>query len=240
VGMVMLSVSAIVASGGLLMYAFVPDGPHLRPAALFDPTAFAAIFRSAQFRASSFGYFGHMWELYAFWAFVPAYLAAYDASVQGISLNISLWSFLAIGAGAIGCIVGGLVSPRLGSINVAFAQLTASGACCVLSPLAFGMPYPVLLAFVLFWGAVVVGDSPQFSALNAYYAPSHLVGSALTVVNCIGFQFWIVIRRRVSVERSFVSCDSAVYPSCSGVRGYRRTAAVTKVSLASSSHARRS
>jgi MFS family permease len=189
---VMLSVSAIAASGGLLMYAFVPDGPHLRPAARFDPTAFADIFRSAQFRASSFGYFGHMWELYAFWAFVPAYLAAYDASTQGVSLDISLWSFLAIGAGAIGCIVGGLVSLRLGSTKVAFAQLTASGACCVLSPVAFWMPYPVLLAFVLFWGIVVVGDSPQFSALNAHYAPSHLVGSALTVVNCIGFAITIV------------------------------------------------
>src|SRR5690606_10874382 len=117
----------------------------LRPAARFDPTAFAAIFRSAEFRASAFGYFGHMWELYALWAFIPAYLAAYNAGVPGLSSSISFWSFAVIGAGAIGCIVGGLASLRLGSARVAFAQLAASGACCLLSPVAFWMPFPVML-----------------------------------------------------------------------------------------------
>ena len=189
---VVLSVSVIAALGGLLMYALVPDGPYLSAGARFDPTAFAAIFRSPDFRASSFGYFGHMWELYALWAFVPAYVAAYAAGTPADASSISLWSFLIIGAGAIGCMAGGLLSLRLGSARVAFVQLGASGICCLLSPIAFWMPEPAVLVFLIFWGIVVVGDSPQFSALNARYAPSHLVGSALTIVNCIGFAITIV------------------------------------------------
>jgi MFS family permease len=201
---VMLSVSVIAVSGGLLMYALVPDGPYLTSGARFHPAAFTEIFRSREFRASSFGYFGHMWELYALWTFIPAYLAAYDAGRPEISLGISFWSFAIIGAGAIGSVAGGLASLRLGSPRVAFAQLAASGACCLLSPIAFWAPYPVMLAFVAFWGVVVVGDSPQFSALNARYAPRHLVGSALTIVNCIGFAITIVAIQLLKISMAAV------------------------------------
>jgi len=178
---VIAAASAVAACGGLLMYAWVPDGPHLTKGARFDPRALAAVFRTRAFRASAFGYFGHMWELYAFWAFVPWILAA-----RGVA-HASLWSFAVIGIGALGCIAGGLASLRRGSAPVAFAQLSASGLCCLASPLLFFAPAPAFLAFLLFWGVVVVGDSPQFSALNAQSAPRERVGSALTIANCIGF-----------------------------------------------------
>ena len=183
---VMLCVSAIAVLGGLLMYRLVPDGPYLQAGAGFDPTALASIFRSPQFRASSFGYFGHMWELYAFWAFAPIYLAAH-LGAEAAAASVSLWSFLIIGSGAIGCVLGALLLPRYGGARIAFFQLGASGLCCLLSPVAFWSPPAVLMGFLIFWGVVVAGDSPQFSALNARYAPPHLVGSALTIVNCIGF-----------------------------------------------------
>ena len=182
---VLLAASGVAALGGLLMFALVPDGPHLANGARFDPRALAAVFRVKAFRASAFGYFGHMWELYAFWAFVPWVLAAHGG------LNVPLWSFAVIAAGSLGCAAGGLVSLRRGSAPVAFAQLAASGLCCALSPLAFFAPTPVFLAFLLFWGVVVVGDSPQFSALNAQSAPRDRVGSALTIANCIGFSITI-------------------------------------------------
>ena len=189
---VMLSVSGIAAAGGLMMYALVPDGPFLAAGAKFAPGSLATIFRSADFRASSFGYFGHMWELYAFWAFVPPLVIAYKARTSDADLNVSLLAFATIAAGALGCVVGGYFSLRFGSARVASVQLAASGVCCLLSPLMFQAPPVLFVAFLALWGIVVVGDSPQFSALNARYAPSDQVGSALTIANCIGFGISIV------------------------------------------------
>lgn len=183
---VMLGVSACAALGGTLMYVFVPDGPYLSRSAAFDPAAVTAIFRSREFRASACGYFGHMWELYAFWAFVPVALSAYGA-VE----NIPVWSFVVIAAGFVGCALGGAVSLRVGSVRVAVVLLAISGVCCLASPLFALTPGPIFLSFLIVWGVAVVGDSPQFSALNAANAPPGLVGSALTIVNCIGFAITI-------------------------------------------------
>ena len=188
---VLLAVSLLSALGGVAMLVLVPDGPHLAASARFDPKAIAVIFRSRLFRASCFGYFGHMWELYAYWAFVPVVLMAHLAAHPAQALNVSFWTGAVIAVGFLGCAVGGWLSLRLGSARVAGAQLAASGLCCVVSPLMFHAPTPLLLAFLLFWGIVVVGDSPQFSALNARYAPRELVGSALTIGNCFGFAITI-------------------------------------------------
>ena len=132
-----------------------------------------------------------MWELYTVWAFIPLLLSHY-AQTNRQALNVSWWSFIAIGAGCIGCIVGGLVSKKFGSAAVAFSQLVSSGVCCLLTPLMFHAPPAVFLGFLIFWGIVVVGDSPQFSALTAQTAPRHLVGSALTIVTSVGFFITII------------------------------------------------
>jgi predicted MFS family arabinose efflux permease len=185
-GAVVVTVSAVSALGGVLLLLLVPGGPHLKGAAKFDARAAFGVFRSGDLRASALGYFGHMWELYTVWAFVPVVLAAH-ASRSSIEINVSLWSFVVIGAGALGCALGGVASNRFGSARVAAYQLAASGLCCLLSPLLYGMPVWVFLAFLAFWGVVIVGDSPQYSALTAVTAPPQLVGSALTLVTSIGF-----------------------------------------------------
>jgi MFS family permease len=187
-----VGLSSLAALGGAVMYAMVPDGPWLARAGRFDPKALLAVFSSRELRASAFGYFGHMWELYTLWAMVPLVLAAYAARAGAPAIDASFWSFCVIGAGAAGCIGGGWISQRVGSAKVAFAQLSASGLCCLLSPFAYMLPWPAFAAFLLAWGVVVVGDSPQLSALTAATAPRALVGSALTIVNCIGFALTVV------------------------------------------------
>jgi MFS family permease len=183
---VMSGVSALAVCGGLLMMWLVPDGPHLPKGSKFNPRILSVIFRSPSFRASAIGYFGHMWELYTLWAFIPVWILAY-AENNATPLNIPLWSFLIIAVGFVGCAGGGVVSQKAGSARVAATQLLISGTCCVLSPLFFKAGLPLFMAFLVIWGISVIGDSPQFSALNAENAPREYVGSALTIVNSIGF-----------------------------------------------------
>ena len=183
---VIIGVSMFAAIGGAAMLLAVPDGPHISKGTAFNPRALKFIFASPRFRASAFGYFGHMWELYTLWAFIPLLLLAYSQR-HDLGLNLYWWTFLVIAAGFIGCAGGGIVSARIGSARVAASQLAVSGCCCLLSPVMLGTAPPLFLGFLLLWGITVVGDSPQFSALNAENAPREYVGSALTIVNSIGF-----------------------------------------------------
>ncbi|MBB6611467.1 MFS transporter [Pontibacter sp. Tf4] len=187
----LLTISLLAAAGGIFMFLLVPDGPYLRKGATFDAGNMLQVFRVKEFRAAALGYFGHMWELYTFWAFVPVILAYSLPDLT--TTQISFYSFCIIAAGAVGCVVGGYLSQWFGSARVAFVQLLLSGICCVAAILVLQAGAAIIiLPFLLFWGIVVAGDSPQFSALNARTAPPHLVGTALTVVVSIGFALTII------------------------------------------------
>jgi MFS family permease len=201
---VILSISGIAMVGGVLMLLLVPNGPYLVKGTKFNNKAFITIFQSRDLRSASFGYFGHMWELYTLWAFFPIFLSEYAAVTQQ-PLNIAFWSFCVIAAGCLGCVGGGLFSKKLGSPAVAFFQLLLSGACCLLSPILFHASSEIFLGFLIFWGIVVVGDSPQFSALTAQTAPRELIGSALTIVTSIGFFITIVSIQFTNYLTKFVS-----------------------------------
>jgi len=187
---VLIIISSFSLVGGIAMYLFVPDGPYISSGTKFNPKAIITIFKYKELRSSALGYFGHMWELYTFWALIPLMMIFY-LKINSASLNISFWSFLIIASGSIGCIVGGVISKKTGSAKVAFFQLVLSGFCCLISPIMFYTPLPVFLTFLIVWGIAVVGDSPQYSVIIALSAPKELVGSGLTLVNSIGFAITI-------------------------------------------------
>ncbi len=201
---VIVVISAIALVGGILML-FVPDGPYLGKSIQFNSGALKLIFQSKELRSAAFGYFGHMWELYTFYAFVPFYLSTYFSFHHLQNINLSFWSFVIIASGCIGCIGGGIISRWFGSGRVAWVQLCCSGICCLCSPLLIHLPVELFLGVLIFWGIVVVGDSPQFSALIAAAAPRELVGSALTIGNSIGFAITIVSIETVSFFSRFTA-----------------------------------
>ncbi|GAA4386893.1 MFS transporter [Hymenobacter koreensis] len=185
--------STLAVLGGLAVQQWVPDGPYRKTGQRLQPNAFLSGFRLPRFRAAAFGYFGHMWELYTFWAFLPLILAAYNQAHPGAALPVSAYSFGLIGAGGLACVGSGLLSRVVPARALATTALALSGLCCLLSPLVLRSSSPaLLLGFLLFWGLVVVADSPMFSSLVAQSAPPASSGTSLTIVNCLGFAITIV------------------------------------------------
>ncbi len=189
---ILISTSAIATFGGVLLYWFVPDGPFSSRKGVFKPAMITNLFKDRNFRSSAFGYFGHMWELYTFWAFVPVILTLYQTNYGNLSLSVSLLSFLIIGIGSLGCGIGGLIAIRKSSQFVTKVSLYVSGLFCLMIPLLFQLSEPVFISLLLIWGIFVVSDSPQFSTLVARSADKNYVATGLTIVNSIGFATTII------------------------------------------------
>ncbi len=193
--------TVIITSGlcyiaGVTIY-LMGDGPHLvtykKPSfRLLDQVS--ELLRNRKYIASAVGYFGHMWELYAFWTCVPI-LIAISVSQHEIDKQefiISLLSFLIIGLGFISCVLGGILANPFGSSRVASLSLALSLSICLIYPLLGNLSFFLDLFLLMLWGFFVISDSPQFSAISASVCPKHLVGTALTTQNCVGFSISMI------------------------------------------------
>ena len=189
---IVLTTSSLAFFGGGFLWLFVPNGPFRKRSQRLQLNAFFTVFQNHNFRTAAFGYFGHMWELYSFWAFTPLLLTAF-ARTHSIIIKVSLWSFIIIALGGLACVISGYLSRSHGTQRTARTALLLSGICCILLPIVFLTGNPTFfLTFMVFWGMVVIADSPLFSTMVAQNAKPEIKGTALTIVNCIGFAITII------------------------------------------------
>jgi MFS family permease len=179
--------SALAVAAAVLVELFVREGPYALPSQPFDITQVTKVFTNRGVRLANFGYFGHMWELYAMWAWAPVMIRASLASSGDSPMLAEVASFLVIGSGAIGCVAAGLLADRIGRAEIAATAMAISGVCCLLIGLFYGAAPWALLLIAAIWGASVVADSAQFSACVTELGDPRYMGTALTLQTCIGF-----------------------------------------------------
>lgn len=202
---VLLTASAGAVLAGLLVAVGFQEGPYPFAQRPFSWGLVATVVRVREWRLATGGYLGHMWELYAFWTWIPAFLAA-SAAVSSHGRDsaglISLIAFGTIAVGGIGCVWGGLYADRNSREKLVTISLIASGTCALVAGLFYGTSLAILAPLALVWGFFVVADSAQFSALVTESVPGHAVGTALTVQTSIGFLLTMITIQGIPVLAS--------------------------------------
>ena len=191
---VILVASVGACGAAILIASTYRDGPYAFAARPFSFELVGTVVSSKEWRLSTGGYLGHMFELYSFWTWIPAFTAASMVAGQVATSpqTVSIIAFLAIAAGGIGSVWGGIAADRRGREWLVTVAMLASGTCALLAPFVFGRPMVFIVAIALVWGFFVVADSAQFSALVTESVPPHAVGTALTVQTSVGFLLTMV------------------------------------------------
>ena len=180
--------SLLSVLGAFLVGLGVPKGPYSKSGSKFKPKLIFNLFSNKKLRKASLGYFGHMWELYTFWAIVPILLKTYN-QIAVHNFNISLWAFVIIVSGFFSCIIGGYASELKSSLYVAKVSLIGSLSCILLFPIMIMLKASpaVFITYMIIWGMFVIADSPQLSTLVAQSATSEFKGTSITLINSIGY-----------------------------------------------------
>jgi MFS family permease len=193
---VILVASAAAVCAAALIAAAYHDGPYAFDARPFSMQLVGTVAASREWRLATGGYLGHMFELYSFWTWIPAFVAAsltaHSSLFPPSPSLVSLIAFAAIAFGAVGSVWGGLAADRRGREWLVTLAMLASGSCALLAPFVFGRSMVLLIAIAVIWGFFVVADSAQFSALVTESVPSHAVGTALTIQTSLGFLLTMV------------------------------------------------
>jgi MFS family permease len=210
---VLLVAAGLGVAGAALAARYVRAGPLAAPAPPFRPRYALTLFRQRGPRLANLGYFGHMWELYAVWTWLPAYLAASNRGRPALPVGVA--AFLAIGvAGVAGCLLGGWLGDRVGRARLAALAMAVSGTCCIAAAFAFGGPPPLVLALALVWGAAVIADSGLFSACTSQVVDPRYTGTALTTQTAVGFLLTVV-----TIQATPLLAERAGWPVAVAVLG---------------------
>jgi MFS family permease len=179
--------------GGVFFWLFAREGPYPFGRAIFDPRQAGAVFRDRNLLLANLGYFGHMWELYAMWAWLLVYVnEALGTQHVWLAGRGSFLTFVAIATGSFGCLLGGILSDRIGRTATTAGMMITSGACALAIGFAFGGPSWLFITILVIWGVSVIGDSAQFSAMITELADQRFVGTALSVQLGLGFALTVV------------------------------------------------